>query len=279
MKRAVVAAAALGLAVIGSAGTRPGAGAGHRRCRQDRRADRHVEPLFRHQRPGRGRRDADGDRRFRRHGARQEDRAGPGRRAEQARCRGLDRRALVRRREGRRDPGHRRVVVVDRDDGRRRPEEEDLSRDRPGLVRHHRQTVQPLHGALGLRHRGAGQRHRLGGGQGRRQELVLPHRRLRLRLRARARRDGGRTKANGGKVVGGVRAPDQHIGLLVVPAAGAGFRRQVIGLANAGGDTINSIKQAAEFGIVKGGQKLAGPAGLRHRRATASGWSWRRGSA
>jgi branched-chain amino acid transport system substrate-binding protein len=32
----------------------------------------------------------------------------------------------------------------------------------------------------------------------------------------------------------------------------------VIGLANAGGDTINSIKQAAEFGIVKGGQRLAG---------------------
>ena len=32
----------------------------------------------------------------------------------------------------------------------------------------------------------------------------------------------------------------------------------MIGLANAGGDTINSIKQAAEFGIVKGGQKLAG---------------------
>jgi len=32
----------------------------------------------------------------------------------------------------------------------------------------------------------------------------------------------------------------------------------VVGLANAGGDTINSIKQAAEFGIVKGGQKLAG---------------------
>ena len=32
----------------------------------------------------------------------------------------------------------------------------------------------------------------------------------------------------------------------------------MIGLANAGGDTINSIKQAAEFGIAQGGQKLAG---------------------
>ena len=35
-------------------------------------------------------------------------------------------------------------------------------------------------------------------------------------------------------------------------------RAKVIGLANAGGDTINSIKQAAEFGIVRGGQSLAG---------------------
>ena len=35
-------------------------------------------------------------------------------------------------------------------------------------------------------------------------------------------------------------------------------KAKVIGLANAGGDTINSIKQAAEFGIVKGGQKFAG---------------------
>ena len=35
-------------------------------------------------------------------------------------------------------------------------------------------------------------------------------------------------------------------------------KAKIIGLANAGGDTTNSIKQAAEFGIVKGGQKLAG---------------------
>ena len=34
-------------------------------------------------------------------------------------------------------------------------------------------------------------------------------------------------------------------------------KAKVIGLANAGGDTTNSIKQAAEFGIVAGGQKLA----------------------
>jgi branched-chain amino acid transport system substrate-binding protein len=64
--------------------------------------------------------------------------------------------------------------------------------------------------------------------------------------------------ANGGKSIGGVRHPlntsDFSSFLLQAQASKA----QIIGLANAGGDTINSIKQAAEFGIVKSGQKLAG---------------------
>ena len=63
---------------------------------------------------------------------------------------------------------------------------------------------------------------------------------------------------NGGKVLGEVRHPlntnDFSSFLLQAQASKA----KVIGLANAGGDTVNSIKQAAEFGIVKGGQKLAG---------------------
>ena len=62
----------------------------------------------------------------------------------------------------------------------------------------------------------------------------------------------------GGKVLGKVRHPlntnDFSSFLLQAQASKA----KVIGLANAGGDTINSIKQAAEFGIVKGGQSLAG---------------------
>ena len=65
-------------------------------------------------------------------------------------------------------------------------------------------------------------------------------------------------EANGGKVLGKVRHPfpggDFSSFLLQAQASKA----KVIGLANAGGDTINSIKQAAEFGIVKGGQQLAG---------------------
>jgi branched-chain amino acid transport system substrate-binding protein len=63
--------------------------------------------------------------------------------------------------------------------------------------------------------------------------------------------------ANGGKVVGGVKHPlntsDFSSFLLQAQSSNA----KIIGLANAGGDTTNSIKQAAEFGIVKGGQKLA----------------------
>ena len=65
-------------------------------------------------------------------------------------------------------------------------------------------------------------------------------------------------KAAGGKVLGSVRHPlntsDFSSFLLQAQASKA----KIIGLANAGGDTTNSIKQAAEFGIVAGGQKLAG---------------------
>ena len=62
----------------------------------------------------------------------------------------------------------------------------------------------------------------------------------------------------GGKVLGGVRAPinKQDFSSFLLQAQSS--KAKVIGLANAGGDTTNSIKQAAEFGIVKGGQSLAG---------------------
>ncbi|MGJ5093017.1 ABC transporter substrate-binding protein [Bradyrhizobium oligotrophicum] len=62
---------------------------------------------------------------------------------------------------------------------------------------------------------------------------------------------------SGGKVLGSVRHPlntsDFSSFLLQAQASKA----KVIGLANAGGDTINAIKQAAEFGLTKGGQKLS----------------------
>ncbi len=65
-------------------------------------------------------------------------------------------------------------------------------------------------------------------------------------------------KAAGGEVLGSVRAPfpnnDFSSFLLQAQASGA----KVIGMANAGGDTINTIKQAKEFGITDAGQTLAG---------------------
>ncbi|MCW5746135.1 MAG: ABC transporter substrate-binding protein [Alphaproteobacteria bacterium] len=64
--------------------------------------------------------------------------------------------------------------------------------------------------------------------------------------------------ANGGKVVGSVRHPLNTSDFSSFMLQAQASKAQVIGLANAGGDTINSIKQAAEFGVVKGGQKLAG---------------------
>ena len=64
-------------------------------------------------------------------------------------------------------------------------------------------------------------------------------------------------KASGGKVLGSVRHPlsntDYSSFLLQAQSSGA----KVIGLANAGLDTANAVKQAAEFGIVAGGQRLA----------------------
>src|SRR5690349_10672415 len=62
----------------------------------------------------------------------------------------------------------------------------------------------------------------------------------------------------GGKVLGKVRHPINSSDFSSFLLQAQSSKAKVIGLANAGGDTINSIKQAAEFGIVKGGQKLAG---------------------
>ncbi len=65
-------------------------------------------------------------------------------------------------------------------------------------------------------------------------------------------------KADGGKILGQVRHPlatsDFSSYLLQAQSSGA----KVIGLANAGGDFINAVKQAREFGIVQGGQTIAG---------------------
>jgi branched-chain amino acid transport system substrate-binding protein len=63
---------------------------------------------------------------------------------------------------------------------------------------------------------------------------------------------------NGGKVIGAVRTPFPGTDFSSFLLQAQSSKAKVIGLANAGGDTINSIKQAGEFGITAGGQKLAG---------------------
>jgi branched-chain amino acid transport system substrate-binding protein len=64
--------------------------------------------------------------------------------------------------------------------------------------------------------------------------------------------------AAGGKVLGDVKHPLNTSDFSSFLLQAQSSKAKVIGLANAGGDTTNAIKQAAEFGIVKGGQKLAG---------------------
>jgi branched-chain amino acid transport system substrate-binding protein len=64
--------------------------------------------------------------------------------------------------------------------------------------------------------------------------------------------------AKGGKVLGSVRIPLNSSDFSSFLLQAQSSKAKIIGLANAGLDTTNSIKQAAEFGIVKGGQKLAG---------------------
>jgi branched-chain amino acid transport system substrate-binding protein len=63
--------------------------------------------------------------------------------------------------------------------------------------------------------------------------------------------------AKGGKVLGSVRVPLNSSDFSSFLLQAQSSKAKIVGLANAGLDTTNSIKQAAEFGIVKGGQKLA----------------------
>jgi branched-chain amino acid transport system substrate-binding protein len=69
---------------------------------------------------------------------------------------------------------------------------------------------------------------------------------------------GDLVKEKGGKVLGSVRIPLNSSDFSSFLLQAQSSKAKIIGLANAGLDTTNSIKQASEFGIVKGGQKLAG---------------------
>ena len=64
--------------------------------------------------------------------------------------------------------------------------------------------------------------------------------------------------ANGGKVLGSVRHPLNTSDFSSFLLQAQSSKAKIIGLANAGGDTVNAIKQGAEFGITSGGQQFAG---------------------
>ncbi|MDE2376319.1 ABC transporter substrate-binding protein [Bradyrhizobium sp.] len=64
--------------------------------------------------------------------------------------------------------------------------------------------------------------------------------------------------AAGGKVIGSVKHPLNTADFSSFLLQAQASKAKIIGMANGGGDTTNTIKQAAEFGIVSGGQKLAG---------------------
>ena len=63
---------------------------------------------------------------------------------------------------------------------------------------------------------------------------------------------------SGGKVIGSVKHPLNTADFSSFLLQAQASKAKIIGMANAGGDTTNTIKQASEFGIVAGGQKLAG---------------------
>jgi branched-chain amino acid transport system substrate-binding protein len=63
--------------------------------------------------------------------------------------------------------------------------------------------------------------------------------------------------ANGGKVLGDVKHPLNTSDFSSFLLQAQSSKAKIVGLANAGGDTTNAIKQASEFGLVAGGQKLA----------------------
>ncbi len=113
------------------------------------------------------------------------------------------------------------------------------------------------------------QRRRQGDGQARRGYLVLHHRRLRLRHGAGARRrqcrQGERRQGARRRPPSAQQSSDFSSFLLQAPASKA----KVIGLANAGGDTTNALKQASEFGITQGGQKMIALLHGNHRHPCA----------
>ena len=118
-------------------------------------------------------------------------------------------------------------------------EEQGLPEQHRGHRRPDRAAMQPEHGPLDLRHLDAGAQHRRRHGEGGRRYLVLHHRRLRLRPCAGTRHREFRQGADG-KVLGAVQPFPGNTDFSSFLVQAQSSRAKVIGLANAGADTINA---------------------------------------
>ena len=158
-----------------------------RRCREDRRVDRHVRSILARIRRRLGHRDQDGGRGFRRQGAGQADRGRRRGSSEQAGHRLGDGAQVVRRRKGRHDRQPDQFLDRARRSPARQGEEPDRHHQWLRLVPPDQRRLHAQQHSLRLRHLCAGQGNGLRDDEGRREELVLPHRRLCLRSCARGR--------------------------------------------------------------------------------------------
>ena len=134
-----------------------------------------------------------------------------------------------------------------------------VPRLRRRVVGPHRQGLLAQHGPLDLRHVDARQRHR----QRDRQDAAAtpgssspPTTRSAQALERDTEAVGAQERRQGAGQACRRPLNTQDFSSFLLQAQAS--KAKIIGLANAGGDTTNSIKQAAEFGIVKGGQNLAG---------------------
>ena len=226
--------------------------------RQDRRAVRPIRPLCRSRRPRFDARRPDGDRGFRPDRQGLEDRHHLRRSPEQAGYRHRTSRGSGSMSKRSTSSSTFRIPAW-------RSQSTTSSRKRTAsyinsgaaIFGPHQRAVLAQYRALDLRHLHAGPRHRPGTGEeraaipGSSSPPIMPS----------ARRSSATPRPwswpTGGKVLGGVKHPLNTADFSSFLLQAQASKAKIIGLANAGGDTTNTIKQAAEFGIVRGGQKLA----------------------
>src|SRR5215831_13294426 len=163
---------------------------------------------------------------------------------------------MARERRRRRDRRRRNIERVARCFPYREGQEQSVPRHQRRHHRPHRQAMLAQHRTLDVRHLGLCPWHRRIPRQAGQEALVFPDRGLCLWTHGRARGQRGRQgRGWHGRRLG--QASPQHAGFLLLLAPGTGVEGRIIALANAGGDTINAIKQAAEFGMAGGRQELA----------------------